>query len=49
MVHLPHASAIRRGPLLYNIFITRTEGLATGWEEMMMHAGMFDADHARAS
>jgi hypothetical protein len=43
MVHLPHASVIRRGPLLYNIFITRTEGFATGWEEMMMHAGMFDA------
>ncbi len=43
MVHQPHASPIRRGPLLYNIFITRTEGHATGWEEMMMHAGMFDA------
>jgi len=43
MVHLAHASPIRRGALLYNIFITRTEGLATGWEEMMMHAGMFDA------
>ena len=43
MVHLPHASPIRQGPLLYNIFITRTEGHATGWEEMMMHAGMFDA------
>jgi Bacterial protein of unknown function (DUF885) len=43
MIHLPHASPIRRGPLLYNIFITRTEGLATGWEEMMMHAGMLDA------
>jgi Bacterial protein of unknown function (DUF885) len=43
MANLPHASAIRRGPLLYNIFITRTEGFATGWEEMMMHAGMFDA------
>ena len=42
-LHLPHASPIRRGPLLYNIFISRTEGLATGWEEMMMHAGMFDA------
>ncbi len=38
----PHASAIRRGPLLYNIFNTRTEGLATEWEEMMMGAGMFD-------
>jgi hypothetical protein len=43
MVHLPHASPIRRGALLYNIFISRTEGLATGWEEMMMHAGMLDA------
>ena len=43
MIDLPHASPIRRGPLLYNIFITRTEGFATGWEEMMMHAGMFDA------
>jgi Bacterial protein of unknown function (DUF885) len=43
MVHLPHPSPIRKGALLYNIFITRTEGLATGWEEMMMHAGMFEA------
>jgi uncharacterized protein (DUF885 family) len=43
MVNLPHASPIRRGPLLYNMFITRTEGLATAWEELMMHAGMFDA------
>jgi uncharacterized protein (DUF885 family) len=43
MVRDPHASAIRRGALLYNIFITRTEGHATGWEEMMLHAGMFDA------
>jgi hypothetical protein len=41
--HNPHPSAIRRGPLLYNIFITRTEGHATGWEELMMQAGMFDA------
>lgn len=38
----PHASPIRRGPLLYNIFVTRTEGFATGWEEMMLQAGMFD-------
>ena len=29
--------------LLYNIFNTRTEGHATGWEELMMQAGMFDA------
>jgi hypothetical protein len=39
----PHPSPVRQGPLLYNIFITRTEGLATGWEEMMLQAGMFDA------
>jgi uncharacterized protein (DUF885 family) len=43
MANEPHASAIRRGPLLYNIFDTRTEGHATGWEEMMLNAGMFDA------
>ena len=42
MVNEPHESPIRRGPLLYNIFITRTEGHATGWEEMMLEAGMFD-------
>jgi Bacterial protein of unknown function (DUF885) len=43
MEHEPHPSPIRRGPLLYNIFNTRTEGHATGWEEMMLQAGMFDA------
>jgi hypothetical protein len=43
MASLPHPSPIRRGPLLYNIFDTRTEGHATGWEEMMLQAGMFDA------
>jgi hypothetical protein len=39
----PHHSPIRRVPLLYNLFDSRTEGLATGWEEMMLQAGMFDA------
>ena len=43
MANSPHASPIRRGPLLYNIFDTRTEGHATGWEELMLQAGMFDA------
>ncbi len=38
-----HRSPIRKETLLYNIFNTRTEGLATGWEEMMMQAGMLDA------
>ena len=43
----PHASPIRRGPLLYNIFDSRAEGMATGVEEMMMHAGLYD-DNPRA-
>jgi hypothetical protein len=43
MANEPHASPIRRVALLYNIFNTRTEGHATGWEEMMLQAGMFDA------
>jgi hypothetical protein len=43
MEHEPHPDPIRRGPLLYNIFNTRTEGHATAWEELMMLAGMFDA------
>jgi hypothetical protein len=38
----PHPSVVRRGALLYNVFVTRTEGLATGWEEMMLQAGLFD-------
>jgi hypothetical protein len=39
----PHPSPIRRGPLLYNIWDSRAEGMATGMEEMMMHAGLYDA------
>jgi hypothetical protein len=38
----PHESPIRRGPLLYNIFDSRAEGMSTGVEEMMMHAGLYD-------
>jgi hypothetical protein len=38
----PHASEIRQGPLLYNIFDSRNEGLATAVEEIFMHAGMYD-------
>jgi hypothetical protein len=39
----PNPSPVRRGPLLYNIFNTRTEGFATAMEELMMHAGLCDA------
>lgn len=37
----PNPSPIRRGPLLYNIWDSRSEGMATGFEEMMMHAGLY--------
>lgn len=47
MAEEPHDSPIRRVPLLYNIFDSRAEGWATGFEEMMMHAGLFD-DRPRA-
>jgi uncharacterized protein (DUF885 family) len=43
LANAPHASPIRRGPLLYNIFITRTEGFATAMEELMMNAGLLDS------
>jgi hypothetical protein len=43
MVHEPPSSPIRRDVRLYNLDNTRTEGHATGWEELMMQAGMFDA------
>ncbi len=38
----PHPSPLRRGALLYNIFDTRSEGLATAMEELMMQAGLCD-------
>ena len=43
----PHPSPIRRAPLLYDIWDGRAEGMATGMEEMMMHAGLLD-DRPRA-
>ncbi len=44
----PHPDPIRRQPLLYNIFVTRTEGFATAMEEMMMHEGFLDG-HPRSN
>ena len=38
----PHASEIRRDPLLYNIFDSRNEGMATAVEEIFMNAGLYD-------
>ena len=46
-VHEPHPHITRRGPLRYNIFDSRAEGLATAMEEMMLHAGLYD-DNPRA-
>ena len=43
----PHESPIRRGALLYNIWDGRSEGMATAFEEAMMHAGLYD-DNPRA-
>lgn len=42
MKEQPHASPIRRGPLLYNVWMSRAEGTATAMEEWMMHAGLYD-------
>jgi uncharacterized protein (DUF885 family) len=39
----PHPSPIRATPLLYNIWDSRAEGVATGMEEWMMTAGLFDS------
>jgi len=38
----PHASPIRSQALLYNIWDSRAEGMATAMEEFMLHAGLFD-------
>ncbi len=38
----PHQDEIRRKPLLYNIFVSHNEGLATAVEEMFMQSGLYD-------
>jgi Bacterial protein of unknown function (DUF885) len=38
----PNHSAIRRLPALYNMYDSRSEGLATAMEESLMHAGLYD-------
>jgi len=44
---LRHNHPIRGSALLYNIWDSRAEGLATGFEELMMNAGLMD-NHPRA-
>ena len=38
----PHANPIRREALLYNVWMSRAEGMATAMEEWLMHAGLYD-------
>ncbi|MEO7793380.1 MAG: DUF885 family protein [Thermoanaerobaculia bacterium] len=38
----PHLSPVRRGALRYNIWDSRSEGMATAMEEFLLHAGLYD-------
>jgi uncharacterized protein (DUF885 family) len=43
----PHPSSIRRAAWYYNTWDSRAEGMATAFEELVMHAGYYD-DNPRA-
>jgi hypothetical protein len=43
----PHPDMLRKDPLPYNMWMQRSEGLATSLEETFMHAGLWD-DNPRA-
>ena len=47
MKNTPHASPIRRGATLFNVWSTRAEGMATAMEELILHMGYYD-DNPRA-
>jgi hypothetical protein len=47
MKQAPHQSPIRRGATLFNVWDSRSEGMATAMEELIMHAGYYD-DNPRA-
>ena len=40
----PHTSILRKEALPYNLWMQRSEGLATSMEETFMHAGLWDAN-----
>ncbi len=42
LLHEPHPSPIRDVPPLFNIYADRSEGFATGMEEVLLHAGLYD-------
>ena len=44
---LPHPSPVRRQAWHYNVWDSRSEGMATAFEEIIMHAGYYD-DNPRA-
>lgn len=43
----PHPSPVRRAAWRYNVWDNRSEGMATAFEEIVMHAGYYD-DNPRA-
>jgi hypothetical protein len=47
MKRAPHPSPIRRGATLFNLWDSRSEGMATAMEEIILHAGYYD-DNPRA-
>ena len=47
MKRQPHESPIRRGATLFNVWDSRSEGMATAMEELILHAGYYD-DNPRA-
>jgi hypothetical protein len=47
MRNAPSESAIRRGATHFNVWDSRAEGLATAFEEIVLHAGYYD-DNPRA-
>jgi hypothetical protein len=42
LTHEPHPSMLRQTALPYNMWMQRSEGLATSMEETFMHAGLWD-------
>jgi uncharacterized protein (DUF885 family) len=42
--HEPHASPIRSLTPVFDMYDSRSEGLATAMEEVLMHAGLYDDD-----
>ena len=47
MKRAPHASPMRRAATLFNVWDSRSEGMATAMEEIILHAGYYD-DNPRA-